>query len=246
MKKMAHAVKRRYGLTARRVAVRTHVAWYWRGVFMAVALSCGVVLAWWMYDIGSRFSGFDREATGQELAQLRGKLKQLEADNGRLRTIQVTTDRHKQIDSAAQQDTERALKTLQDENAQLKEKLAFFLGMSSGDQGDGVNISRFKVERGAAGLYRYQLLLFQAGRRDKVFQGRLQLVVTTQDDGKNNARIFPADVLAKDKFIVSVKSYQKFEGDFQLPLTAVVKSVEARIFGEGSTQPKLTKTVNLS
>ena len=119
---------------------------------MAVALGCGIGLAWWMYDIGSRFAGFDRGATDQELVQLRDKVKQLEADNGRLRAVQVTTDRHSQIDSAAQQDTERALKALQDENAQLKEQLAFFRGVSSGDRGGGVNVYRFKVEPGVAGV----------------------------------------------------------------------------------------------
>jgi hypothetical protein len=246
MKKVARAVKRRYGLTARRVAVRTHVAWYWRGLFMAVALSCGIGLAWWMYDIGGHFAGFDRGATDQELVRLRDKLKQLETDYVRLRATQVTTDRHSQIDSAAQQDTERALKALQDENAQLKEELAFFRGINAGDHGVGVNIYRFKVEPGVAGTYRYQLLLVQAGQREKVFQGRLQLVVTTLDGGKNNVLIFPANALARDDFMVSVKSYQKLEGNFQLPPASVVKSVEARIFGEGSTQPKLTKTVNLS
>lgn len=246
MKKFVRAVKRRYGPTSRRVAVRTHVAWYWRGLFMAVALSCGIGLAWWMYDIGSYFAGFDRGATDQEFVLLRDKLKQLETDNARLRSVQLATDSHSRIDSAAQQDTERALKALQDENAQLKEELAFFRGINSGDHGAGVNVYRFKVEPGGAGMYRYQLLLVQAGQREKVFQGRLQLVVTTQEGGKSNVRTFPANALAKDKFIVSVKSYQKLEGDFQLSPSSVVKSVEARIFGEGSTQPRLTKTVNLS
>jgi hypothetical protein len=109
-----------------------------------------------------------------------------------------------------------------------------------------LNVYHFKVEAGAAGLYRYQLLLVRAGQQEKVFQGRLQLVVTTQDGGKNNLRIFPADASAKDKFIVSVKSYQKMEGEFQLPSVSVVKSVEARVFGDGSAQPRLSKTVNLS
>jgi hypothetical protein len=246
MKRIARAVKRRYGISSRQVAVRTHVAWYWRGLFMAVALVCGIGLAWWMYDIGSHFAGFDRGATEQELVRLRDKLQQLESDNGRLRATQVTTDRHSQIDSAAQQDTEHALKALQDENAQLKEELAFFRGVSSGDRGAGVNVYRFRVEPGVTGVYRYQLLLVQAGQRDKIFQGRLQLVVTTQDGGKNTVRVFPANAMAKDKFVISVKSYQKLEGDFQLPPAAVLKSVEARIFGEGSAQPKLSKTVNLS
>ncbi|MEN6587628.1 MAG: DUF6776 family protein [Sulfuricella sp.] len=212
---------------------------------MAVALGCGIGLAWWMYDIGSQFAGFDRDATDRELVQLRDKVKQLEADNGRLRAVQVAADRHSMIDNAAQQDTEHALKVLQDENAQLKEQLAFIRGVSSGERG-GVTVSRFKVEPGAAGVYRYQLLLVRAGQQDRIFQGRLQLVVTTQDGGKNVLRTFPADASAKGEYIVSVKSYQKLEGKFQVPPAAVVKSVEARVFGEGSAQPKLSKTFNLS
>lgn len=245
MKRIARAVKRRYGITSRHVAVRTHVAWYWRGLLMAVALGCGIGLAWWMYDIGSHFAGFDRGATEQEMVRLRDKLEQLESDNGRLRAAQATIDRHSRIDSAAQQDIEDALKALLDENAQLKEKLAFFRGVSAGERGAGVNVYRFKVEPGAGGAYRYQLLLVQSGQRDKVFQGRLQLVVTTQDAGKNTVRVFPANAMVKEKYMISVKSYQKLEGDFQLPSASVLKSVEARIFGEDSAQPKLTKTVNL-
>jgi hypothetical protein len=58
--------------------------------------------------------------------------------------------------------------------------------------------------------------------------------------------IFPAAATVGDKFTVSMNAYQKLEGDFQLAPTSVVKSVEARIFGEGSSQPRLTKTLNLS
>lgn len=246
MKKVTRAVKRQYGPTARRVAVRTHVAWYWRGLFMALALTFGIGVAWWMYDIGSLFAGFDRKATEHELVELRSRLKQLESENGVLRAAQITNSSHNQIDSAAQQDTERALKVLQDENAQLREKLAFFRGMDSSDHTGGLNISRFKVERGAAGVYRYQLLLVLTGQKDKVFHGRLQLVVTTKGAGKNNILTFPANGVEKEKFIISVKSYQRLEGDFQLPVASEVMGVEARIFGEGSAQPKLTKTVNLS
>ncbi|MFN3398032.1 MAG: DUF6776 family protein [Sulfurimicrobium sp.] len=246
MKKMARAVKRRYGLTARRVVVQTHFAWYWRGLFMALAVICGMALIWWRCDTGGLFPGLDRGATGQELVQLRDKLRQIEADNDRLRAVQSATERHNKIDSAAQQDTERALKMLQDENAQLKEQLAFSLGASSGNRGGGVSAYRFKVEPGVAGRYHYQLLLVRAGQQEKIFQGRLQLVVTTQDGGKSNIRIFPADSLAKEKFMVSVKSYQKLEGDFQLPPASIPKSVEARIYSEGSDQPKLTRTVDLS
>lgn len=244
--KFIRAVKRRYGMASRPMAVRTHVAWHWRGLFMAVALAVGVGLAWWMYDIGSRFAGFDRGVADHEQAQLRDRVKRLELENGRLESAQVKTERHSQIDNAAQRDLQRDLKALQDENALLKEELAFFRGMMSGEHAAGVNIYRFTVERGAVGSYRYQLLLVQAGQREKVFQGRLQLVVTAQEGTRKTVLTFPDNAAAGEKFAVSLKSYQKLEGAFQLPPAVVVKSVEARIFGDGSVQPKLTKMVSLS
>lgn len=246
MKKVARAVRRRYGMAARPVAVRAHVAWYWRGLLMLAALSFGVGMAWWMFDIGGQFAGFDRGAANQEMLSLRDKLRVLEEDNRRLQAAQVKTDRHSQIDSAAQRDTERMLKTLQDENARLKEELAIFRGMTSGEQTAGVNIYNFKVERTMAGRYRYHLLLVQSRQQGKPFKGRLQLAVTTQDSGRKDVVIIPAAATENDKFTVSMNTYQKLEGDFQLAPTSVVKSVEARIFGEGSSQPRLTKTVNLS
>lgn len=246
MRKVARAVKRRYGMAARPVAVRAHVAWYWRGLLMLAALSFGVGLAWWMYDVGGQFAGFDRGAANQELLRLRDRLQAVEEENRRLQAAQVKTDRHSQIDSAAQRDTELALKKMQEENAQLKEELAFFRGMTSGERAAGVNIYRFKVERASAGKYRYQVLLVQTGQQDKPFKGRLQLLVTMQNGDRKDVMTLPATIVAGDKFGINLNAYQKLEGDFQLAPAAAVKSVEARIFGEGSSQPRLTKTVSLS
>lgn len=246
MKNVARAARRRYGLTSRRVAVRTHVAWYWRGLFMVAALCCGIGLAWWMSDIGGLFSGVNRGYADQQLMRMRDRIKQLETENERLRTLQISNDRHSQIDNAAQLDTERALKGLQDENAQLKEKLAIFHGINSAGHVAGVNVYRFKVEPLGGELFRYQLLLFQAGQRDKVFQGRLQLVVTARVGTKNSVLIFPESPAQKNKYILTVKSYQELEGSFQLPSDSVLVSVEARIFSAGANQPILTKLVKLS
>lgn len=244
--KFVRAVKRRYGMASRPVAVRTHIAWHWRGMFMVLALCLGVGLAWWMYDIGSLYAGFDRGVADRELAQLREKVRSLEEENGRLQSVQVKAERYSQIDGAAQKSQERELKTLRDENAELKEELAFFRGMNSGDNSAGVSIHRFTVERNAAGIYRYQVLLVQSGQREKVFQGRLQLVVMAQDGGRKSSLTIPGNIAENEKFNVSLKSFQRLEGDLPLAAATVVKSVEVRIFANGAAQPKLTKTVNLS
>ena len=65
--------------------------------------------------------------------------------------------------------------------------LAFFENLIPSERRDNaLSINRFKVEADALpGEYRYRLLLLQGGKRDKPFQGSLQLLVTLQQGGKD-------------------------------------------------------------
>ena len=145
-----------------------------------------------------------------------------------------------------QKNLERDLAALQEENATLREELAFIRGMSSSDRSGALNIQRFTVKNERSNSYRFQLLLVQAGQKERVFRGRLQLVVKAQDGSGKHVLVFPGNTVADEKFKINLKSYQSIEGDFQLAPGLVAKSVEARIFSEGSTQLKLSKTVSLS
>lgn len=243
---LLRARRRKYSLASRRVAVRTHVAWYWRGLFMSLALGVGIGLTWWVYGVGGPRAGTESGASEQVLEQLRARVVQLETENAQLQSVQLKNDRHSQIDAEAQRNLERELKALQGESATLKEELAFVRGMTSADHSDALNIQRFTVRKEVSGSYRFQLLLVQAGRKENFFRGRLQLVVTAQGSGGKTMQTFPDNAAKDEAFKVGLKSYQSIEGSFQLAPGQMVKSVEARIFSDGSTQPKLSKTVGLS
>lgn len=45
-------LRQRFGISAPRVAIRTHVAWYWRALATVVVLSLSLALAAWIYDAG--------------------------------------------------------------------------------------------------------------------------------------------------------------------------------------------------
>ncbi|MBZ0104136.1 MAG: hypothetical protein K8H84_00755 [Sulfuricella denitrificans] len=243
---LLRARRRKYSMASRRVAVRSHVAWYWRGLFMSLALGVGIALAWWIYDLAGGLTALGRGDATQGVEQLSSRVRQLEAVNAQLQSAQVKIDRHTQIDAEAQKNLEHELKALQAENATLREELAFIRGMTSSDHSSALNVQRFTVKNVLPGAYRFQLQLVQAGQKERVFHGRLQLVVTIQDGRGKSVQVFPANAVADEKFKISLKSYQSLEGVFQLAPGAVARSVEARIFSDGSTQPKLSKTVNLS
>ncbi len=82
-------------------------------------------------------------------------------------------------------DLVKQMKALTAENAALKEDLAFFQTlMPSGGKDGGVAINRFLVQNDAQpGEYRYRLLVTQGGK-DREFHGRLQLIVSMRQGGR--------------------------------------------------------------
>ena len=142
-------MRQRFGIAAPRVAVRTHVAWYWRWLGIAVALAFSAALAAWMYDAGRRFAGFDRSEVQQELGDLRRQIETSRAELERLRAVANAADSRLSIERTAQQKLAQQIKGLEQDNARLREELAIFESMlspSDARSAQGLSVSRFKVE----------------------------------------------------------------------------------------------------
>ena len=69
-------MRRRMTIAAPRMAVRTHVPWYWRWLFLISAISISAVFALFIYDAGRRFAGFD-SSPGSSTVALRTRVPQL-------------------------------------------------------------------------------------------------------------------------------------------------------------------------
>ena len=53
-------MRRRMTIAAPKMAVRTHIPWYWRALLWIVVLSISLAFGAWIYDAGRKFAGFDR------------------------------------------------------------------------------------------------------------------------------------------------------------------------------------------
>ena len=239
--------RQRFGISAPRMTVQTHVAWYWRMLGLVVVLSCSFALAAWMYDAGRRFAGFDRSEAEQELSLLREAVGRLSQETAVLRASVNASESKLQIERSAQTQLGKQVKALEDENARLKEDLAFFENLIPSEHRDNtLLINRFRVDPGALpGEFRYRLLLLQGGRRDKPFQGNLQLLVTLQQGGKDAIITLPEEG-AVQAYKISFKYFQRVEGTFRVSADARVKMVQVRIFETGSAQVRATQSFNLS
>jgi hypothetical protein len=240
--------RQRFGISAPKVAVRTHVPWYLRWLLLAVLLAFSVALAAWMYDAGRRFAGFDRSEVQDELTGMRRELESTRAELAKLRAIANAADSKMSIERTAQVQLARQIRSLEQDNARLREDLAIFESLLSSDSRStqALNIQRFKVEPdGLPGEYRYRMLLLTGNRRDRGdFQGRLELLVGVQQEGRNAIITIP-DRAAADSaaFRLSFRNFFRVEGTFRVDPKARVGTVQVRIFEAGSAQAKATQSV---
>jgi len=248
MAQILRALRRKFGISAPRVAVHAHVPWYWRwlGITALGALVVGVGLA--TYDFGMEFAGFRRSEAAIALARLNDQIKQRDAELAEMRSKVAVVERQLQIDRATYGDLAKQVKTLADENAAVKEDLAFFQSLMPAGGREGVSINRFRVQKEAMpGEYRYRLLLVQAGQRVKEFQGNLEFVLNLEQNDRKFVLTLPPESEKKAKeYQLSFKFFQRVEGTFKIAPDAVVKSLQVRVFENGANTPKLTQIVNVS
>lgn len=247
---MIRSFKRKFSISAPRLAVRPHVPWYVRWAITIPFIFAAGTLVWWAYDSGLELAGFHRGLAEQELSTLRERVTFLESENIKLANQMASEERQAQIEHSAMQETANQVKSLNEENIQLKEDLSFFqnLPLTAGREAE-LSIHRLKVEPGSLpGEYHCRLLLVQnVQQRGKEFQGSMQLLINGEQDGKKVVIQFPqenaSDIAAHQ---LSFKYYQRVDRVFTIPQEMHLESVEVRVLEKGAREPKIKQTVGLS
>jgi hypothetical protein len=245
---MRRHLRRRFGITASQVTVRTRVPWHWRVLAVVFVLACSLALAGLIYDTGRRFAGFDRSESDGEISALRDKVEVLAAESARLRTIANSGESNLQIERTAVDQLTRQVKTLEEENARLKENLAVFENLANGGaKAETATLSRLRVEPdGTPGRYRYRVLASRQGAQaNQEFRGNLQLYATVVQPGGDSAMIiFPRpDDPDAARFSVIFRNFRSLEGYFQVSAESKLKRVEIRLVQDGAVKASQSITL---
>jgi hypothetical protein len=249
MAQFFRTLQRKFGISAPKVAVRAHVPWYWRWLGYVGIGAVVIGVGWTTYDYGMELAGFRQSEAASAHARLVEQIKQRDAENAELHAQVTATERQMQIERATYGDLARQVKSLTEENASLREDLAFFQSLMNVDAKEGaLSVNRFRVQpESLPGEYRYRLLLVQTGQRMKEFQGKLQFVLNLQQGDRKLVLTLPAEGEKDTKqYQLSFKFFQRVEGTFKVAPDAVVKSLQVRVFENGSVAPKLLQTVTIS
>lgn len=245
---LIRTIKRRFGIAAPRVAVHTHVPWYLRWLIFTVLGGVVLGIGWLTYDFGRQYAGFDQGEALREQSQLQDLNARLNDENAAIRREIAAAERQLQIELATHSNLSTQIRNLAEENALLKEDLAFFQTlMASGSEPGGISINRFRVQQDALpGEYRYRLLIVQSRQRVKEFHGRLQFIVDFENGAKSEVVSLPKQDENAQAYNLVFKFYQRVEGTFMVPPGAVIKKVQVRVLENGNPTPVSIQTVTLS
>ncbi len=232
-------LRQRFGITAPKVAVRLQTPWYLRWLGIVALLAAGGVLAFGIYDVTVGFGWRERVAQQRERESLQSALEAARADLERLRFLSDAAESKLSIERTAQQKLAQQVRSLESENARLREDLAIFEAMlSSNGRGSApLAIRRFTVERYAQGEYRYRLIVLASGTSRSPFRGRYELLVRTAGKGPGAIIASPeGGIVGAPPFGLEFKHFQRIDGTFRVPGGARAESVEVRVYEAGSNQ----------
>ena len=236
-------LRRRFGISAPRLAIRTHVAWYWRLLAIIAILSVSLALAAWIYDAGRQMAGFQSNESVREIQSLRDHLMEVDSELTKLRSIAGSSESSLEMERATLKQVSWQVKALEIENGALKEDLAFFEGlMPASYAGEaGVRIDHLRIEQdGSSGEVRYRMLVvYNASRQAKEFKGVLQFMVKVQQEGKDVMLTLPSGLEQNpQRFRFEIKHFHRLEGVFSVPVGAVLKSVEVRLLQDNTVRAR--------
>lgn len=216
--------RRRFGITAPQVVVRSHVPWQWFAL-PVLLLSLLLLFVAWLF--------FRQDGIGAlelELDALEREVQVQKEELIVLRSAAGTGQSEVSIERAAQQQLIARIDGLERENAALKEDMLLFERLIPvvGEEAS-VRIENFRVLKESVGRYSYRLLLaFQPSKQSPEFRGRLQLAVSYLLGGREQQMLLPAKESAGE-YQVEIKHFLRREGVFELPAGARLKSIEARV-----------------
>ena len=241
-------MRQTFGISAPRMAVRTHLSWRWKIPAIVALLLLVVGMWWWGYDFGQLLGGFNRGELAEKQGKLENDVAQFREENAKLRARAAQLESDLNITLGAQATLSKQSLELQSENTQIKEELAFLQKLFSDTGKEGtISIQRLSAERERDDAYHYSLLVVRGGNPSDEFAGQLTLQAGLLSEGRLATVALPDDQPdASAALKLRFKHYQRIEGTIRVPPGSQLKTLQARVLELGQSSPRATKSLNVS
>ena len=237
-------LRRRLTISAPRMAVRSALPWPLRWVVAALVFGFCAAIALWAFEFGREIAGLDGGAA-EELTRLKSEMQGLQKE---LQTVKDERDKAQSIANTASTllTAEKAAQTsllaqnrqLEANNQALRADLGFFEQLIPAVGAQGIAIRGLQAERIEPTQLKWQVMVMQSGKKVSDFNGRLEVSVSGQLQGKPWSMDLPEGPKA-----LAFAQYGRLQGVLTVPAQAMIKLLTVKVM-EGE-QIKATQSVKL-
>jgi hypothetical protein len=230
-------LRRRLTISAPRMSVRSAMPWPLRWATVAIVLGfCGAI-ALWAFELGKGIAGLDTGAK-EELVKLRDDVAKLREERDKAQSVLNTSASLITTEKAAQERLASQIRQLETENRALRDDLSFFEKLIPSTGAEGVAIRGLQAQVIAGTQLKWQVLVIQPVKNAPEFRGRLELSLS----GTLGGRPWTMPVTSAG-MPLQFRQYRRIEGMVDIPATAVVKNVSARVVEGAATKAAQTITL---
>ncbi len=223
--------------TPRIVETERRPLWLWvLGVALLVAAS------WFAYQQGQQHAGYFADASDEKIEALQAEVASLREERDRQRELAARYQRAAQIDRAAAEEVRESLRKAQEEQARLRQQVAFLNSLILGKV-MALEISEVKLARiGDSSEYTFSFLVSKRDKGRERVSGRLELRLSGLLDGK-------AVVLDEKKLDIAqglrmgFKHFQRFEGKLKLPVGFIPRELVIKGYPDGKKFKPFEKNI---
>jgi hypothetical protein len=222
---------RRLTISAPSMSVRSALPWPFRWAVIAIVMGFCAAIGLWAFEFGKDIAGLDRVSTAElvrlrtEVDEAHASLKSVQEERNQAQSVANTAATLVATAKASQEALLSQVKVLEAENGALRDDLGFFEKLIPAVNTQGIAIRSLQAELlQSSTRVKWQVLVLQPSRGAPEFSGRLELSFSGTLAGKPWSAPLVGGGIA-----IKIKQYGRWEGEFELPPQAVLKSVTAHV-----------------
>jgi hypothetical protein len=216
-------LRRRLTISAPRMAVRSAMPWPLRWAAAAIVLGfCGAI-GLWAFEFGKSIAGIDTGAR-QEVLRLRDEMAKLRDERDKSQSVFNTSASLLTAEKATQERMAQQIKALEADNRALRDDLGFFEKLMPANGAEGIAIRGLQAEVLGGTQLKWQVLVMQPVKNAQEFRGKLEMSIGGNLNGKPWMMQLPGGAQP-----LQFRQYRRVEGMIDLPASAVVKNVSAKV-----------------
>ena len=204
---------------------------------LAVVFGFCAAIGLWAFEFGKVIAGLDGGAR-EEVVRLRAENDKIKAERDRAQYVANTSQTLLTTEKATQERLLAQNRQLDNDNLNLRDDLGFFEKLMPLTGVEGITVRGLQAEVAEDRRLRWRVLLIQPQKNVAEFRGNLELAVAGSLNGKPWAMSLPDGARS-----VKFTQFGRFQGVFDLPPQALVKSVSVKVL-EGSVV-KATQSAKL-